>query len=124
MSTPNTLFIESLSISLGLVDWRDPHWPPPDPITTNLSFLDPRNARRVPESIAEKDSKVTAKRFRAHIDRYNAQLRRRTSVRRGDVPLGGGWATRQIARWTTKGPTDEGKGKDACCDRLLGLMVR
>ena len=45
-------------------------------------------------------------------------------MRRGDVPLGGGWATRQIARWTTKGPTDEGKGKDACCDRFLGLMVR
>ncbi|HEY3100051.1 MAG TPA: pitrilysin family protein [Methylomirabilota bacterium] len=44
-------------------------------------------------------------------------------MRRGDLPSASGWATRQFARWTTKGPTDEAKGKDACRDRLLGLMV-
>ena len=43
---------------------------------------------------------------------------------KGDVPLGRQFNDRQIALRPSKGPTDEAKAKDACRDRLLGLMVR
>src|SRR5262249_6249288 len=39
-------------------------------------------------------------------------------------PFGRKRGERQIALRPAKGPTDEAKAQDACCDRLLGLMVR
>src|SRR5207245_6896408 len=98
---------------------RRPIWSP------RIYSCDARTVVLVPETIGRGDSNAAAKGQR---EVYRAELQvvviHGARVKRAMCPAGSDRVDRQNARPPSKGLTDEAKAKDACRDRLLGLMVR